>query len=563
MRRRTAPLTQLTRLLPIGRSSTRLLAVLLLALAGVVLTAAPASASPRHLPALTPAANDGLTRALHAGRLTKAEYALERVRALRNPSRARQLFGDVDQVDGRAATQLLRDLAARMNGLSPSKRTLAERLLARPTSSRDPFRKYRYPAKHTCERRMCFFWVTRGADAPSLRDGNRNHVPDWVDSTRKIFAHVWSTEIGSYGYRAPRSDITSRNHGPNKKLDIYIADLGSMGLYGYCTSDDPATSRRTYASAYCVVDDDFSRRQFRSGAYGLNAMKVTAAHEFFHAVQYGYDWLEDTWLMEGSAAWIEDEVYDSINDNIQYLSRSPISATRFWHPLDYYNPNNSSADSLFKYGAWIYFRFMSERYGRPVMKAVWRRADSIPGAPDDYSIKAVSNVLATHGVTLADFFADFGATNLLPAIPGAYQEGGSYPTIVPSATQLVGPGGLPRSPGIGMPHLSNDYYSFVPSGVSTSSILTLDVELPGPETSPRAQAVVQGSDGSVSRLPAVQDVVPGHWKIIVPNFGLASRVTLVLTNGSARYTCWQRKIYSCQGTPLDDNVSDFYTATIS
>jgi hypothetical protein len=28
---------------------------------------------------------------------------------------------------------------------------------------------------------------------------------------------------------------------------------------------------------------------------------VTAAHEFFHAIQYGYDVSEDPWLMESTA----------------------------------------------------------------------------------------------------------------------------------------------------------------------------------------------------------------------------------------------------------------------
>ena len=55
----------------------------------------------------------------------------------------------------------------------------------------------------------------------------------------------------------------------------------------------------------------------------------------------------------------------------------------------------------------------------------------------------------------------------------------------------------------------------------------------------------------------------GHWIITVPNFGEASRVTLVLTNASARYTCWRGKVYSCQGTPVDDNTVFFYTATVS
>ena len=38
----------------------------------------------------------------------------------------------------------------------------------------------------------------------------------------------------------------------------------------------------------------------------------------------------------------------------------------------------------------------------------------------------------------------------------------------------------------------------------------------------------------------------------MPNFGSASKVTLVLTNASTRYNCWIGDVYSCRGTPLDD-----------
>ena len=48
-------------------------------------------------------------------------------------------------------------------------------------------------------------------------------------------------------------------------------------------------------------------------------LQVTAAHEFFHSVQYSYDVREDAWIMEATAAWAEDEIYPKVNDNIQYL----------------------------------------------------------------------------------------------------------------------------------------------------------------------------------------------------------------------------------------------------
>ena len=148
--------------------------------------------------------------------------------------------------------------------------------------------KYRTKSKSRCYTHICIHWVTSGEDKPPLADGrDRDKLPEWVETNGKTAENVWRREVTRGGYRAPRSDLSSTNHGPNKKLDIYLANIGDSGLYGYCTSDDPAYGRRRAISAYCVIDDDFYRREF--GAKPANVMGVTLAHEFFHAVQYSYD----------------------------------------------------------------------------------------------------------------------------------------------------------------------------------------------------------------------------------------------------------------------------------
>ena len=125
-------------------------------------------------------------------------------------------------------------------------------------------------------------------------------------------------------------------------------DVGADGLYGYCATDDPGASavgaaQKREVSAYCVVDDDFDPAQYPA-ATGEQALAVTAAHEFFHAVQFGYDWREDLWFMEGTAAWVEDEVYDDVNENVLYL----LKASALRHPAV---PVDLSA-SGFQYGSW-------------------------------------------------------------------------------------------------------------------------------------------------------------------------------------------------------------------
>jgi hypothetical protein len=529
-------------------SSRRLRVLVPLAVVAVLATAGTAQAAERRAPAGAPA--DGITRALLSGELTRAEYALERALALVRPERARRLFGEVAPVDPRGGTPIFRELAARTSELPPAQRRLAQRLLARPTSPSDPFVRYGSRAFKTCNPRMCFWWVQKTRDAPTLLDTNRNGLPDWIDKTRTAFDKVWATEVGAFNYRRPRSDLSSRYHGPNRKLDVYIADLGALGLYGYCTTDDPRRSSRRYVSAYCVVDDDFSRKQFQVGAYGVAALRVTAAHEFFHAVQFAYDWKEDLWLMEGSAAWIEDEVYDGINDNRQYLDFSPIGQSTFWHALDWYHPNPANVLSLQKYGAWIFFRYLSERYTREIVRTIWRRADAIPGTPNDYSMKAAVNAVALQGDDLHDVFADFGAANIYPDT--SYSEGSAYPTPQPTISLALGTGNSPLSSGsIPMDHMSNDYYRFRPA-TGTLTTLTFAISLPAPVTNPRARALVEAMDGTVTTVPAVLNGVTGQWDIVVNGFGAVKHVTLVLTNASTRYSCRQGTVLSCRGIPLDD-----------
>ena len=120
---------------------------------------------------------------------------------------------------------------------------------------------------------------------------------------------------------------TSADHGPNDELDVYLADVGAIGLSGYVATDDPRADDDTYQyrdySAYVVVDDDFSVAQLGASG-GPGGLRATAAHEFFHAVQFAYDSSEDDWLTEGTAVWMEERVADDVDANRRWLRSSPL-----------------------------------------------------------------------------------------------------------------------------------------------------------------------------------------------------------------------------------------------
>ncbi len=83
---------------------------------------------------------------------------------------------------------------------------------------------------------------------------------------------------------------------------------------------------------YLVIDNDYSDAQFPryDGAYAV-PVQVTAAHEFNHVLQYVYDTYQDTWMLESTATWAEEKVFDDANDYRFYLSSWADRARRTAH----------------------------------------------------------------------------------------------------------------------------------------------------------------------------------------------------------------------------------------
>jgi hypothetical protein len=212
---------------------------------------------------------------------------------LADAARVAAAYGPIAHSSG-DATMILRDLAVRLDDLTPSDRRAAHAILGRPTDVDDPQNDaWTVPEaalSPDCGPDICIHWASgTGGDAPSSADTTpANGIPDYVDQALAIAENVWNREIDTMGYRAPLSDATSTDHGPDGRLDIYLNNLGPQGLYGYCTSDDPGLDTGALtASAYCVVDNNYTERIFRNHT-PLQNLEVTLAHEFFHAVQFSY-----------------------------------------------------------------------------------------------------------------------------------------------------------------------------------------------------------------------------------------------------------------------------------
>jgi hypothetical protein len=363
---------------------------------------------------------------------------LSRARAIKVLRRAQALIDERRPAAGDLTRTLMR-LVRVYSSLDPAGRRAADRLLSRPTNRNDPegnaWRAPEARSSPACSPNFCVHWVRRTGDAPRLADANGladgDGIPDYVEATQLVAEKVFAVENGRLRWREPRSD--RRRGGRRGKTDIYLSDLGT-GFFGYAAPDLGQTTRqhrfRRSLHAYLVIDDDFRPAQF-PGRSPLAYLRVTLAHEYNHVLQFSYDALQDLWLAESTATWMEDQVFDSVNDYLRYLKRW---ARRISVPI--------TAASVRVYGSAVWNTWLQRRYGRDLIRRVWARAKR--SRPAGFSVAAYGGAIRRAGRSgfnrdFARFARDLSEWRTARIFP----EGRRYPDL-PRRDRLAYGGGLTR-----------------------------------------------------------------------------------------------------------------------
>jgi Family of unknown function (DUF6055) len=297
--------------------------------------------------------------------------------------------------------------------------------LARPTDRPDPAR-HSYsvpeaPRSPACAGHFCVHWVAEGIDAPDLSDENGtadgDGIPDYVERVLQVGAHVYAVENGRLGWREPRSD--GRRGGHRAKTDVYLKELGRL-LFGYAAPDRGQAPkgrllpRRMHG--YLVLDNDYDPLQY-PGTKPQAALEVTFAHEYCHILQMGYDAYQDAWMAESTAVWMEDQVYDRIDDYLRYVRR--------WIQL-YNTP--LTANSIREYGATVWNEWLVRRYGRGIVRDAWSRA--LHTRPGGFSVATYDAAIrAAGGSELSRDFARFTRDVAEWRTGAHFREGNRYPDV--------------------------------------------------------------------------------------------------------------------------------------
>jgi hypothetical protein len=235
----------------------------------------------------------------------------------------------------------------------------------------------------------------------------------FVTRAAEIFDEVYEFQVNDLGYPPPPLDFGV--DGP--EYDVYMYNYGD---YGATTAERPVpeTGWDDYTS-WIEIDNDFQHTYTN----GEDALKVTAAHEFFHMIQIGYrsyhltSKLNSIFLYEACAAWMEDVVYDEINDYYQYLENFYSNPDEPFHLFD----------GEHEYGLSVFFHMLEQKYDLDIVKAIWSEFK------DHDVLTAIENAVQSYQTTFSKELADFTVWNCFTGKNAEhfsyYEEAKNYPEI--------------------------------------------------------------------------------------------------------------------------------------
>jgi len=234
------------------------------------------------------------------------------------------------------------------------------------------------------DQRFKVHYTRVGDSAVILTDNNGNSIPDYVEATAVILDSVHHNIVGVLGYPAPPRDDFYAGGG-DSLYDVYLLDIGA-GAYGYTQPEELTGPESMWATSFMALDRNYDGLPDYAGR-PLDAIRVTAAHEYFHAVQFALDYFEGTvylqptdtvvarYWMEMSSVWMEEKLYDDINDYYNYLPYF------FADPRLSLQQFNSYYD-LQPYANGICPIFLEQYYDDTLIYAIWKGCEELGPGPD-------------------------------------------------------------------------------------------------------------------------------------------------------------------------------------
>jgi len=376
-----------------------------------------------------------------SGRLTYETALLYKVRALRFPERLPEPFRTAAYaIPIKCGTPVMMEAMNAAPSLSTAFRAEVEEASTRPPTD---------SVYATASGHFLIHYDLDSVNKVPATDADSSGHPDFIEMLALYLDSCWSYEVDYLGWRMPPDDGVAGGDG---RYDVYPTSIGLV--YGFTIQDQPGPEPWSDYTSYILLNKSFMGFPPNDDPEGDQAgtMKATCAHEFNHACQFADNALQqhvaESWFQELSATWIEDVVYDTVNDNYYFLDD--------FFPF----PQLTLFDGgQHKYGAFVFGKFIEESLDTNVIRSAW---DKMRWSGASVSL---DTALMDKGSSFAATYRTFAGWNYFTDTRNLglhYSEADRYPLVPITRTESVYPLG-PKS-GATIQAMAADYVEFLPDG---------------------------------------------------------------------------------------------------
>lgn len=295
----------------------------------------------------------------------------------------------------------------------------------------------------------------------------------------------WTVQVEQMGWRAPPEDGGTGGVGvnPDVELDVYL-DPAQNG--GVTVPDGTGPETWDDAASFIIIEA------------GVPAIQTFLAHELNHSLQYAYDVYEGDMFYEATAVWMEDQVFDGVDDYAFYIGDFQSQPQR---TLSF-----ATFDGYYMYGAAVFVHYLAGFGGDGhLVEPMWEGLKQSGGTNTvDFYDSIVTEMTSLGFTDMESVYADFAGIRFLTGThaDGSMDEGLNGDSVAVLATMDLASleNGTATSPPMG---LGANYLVVTTAGAEPDDTLTLTVH--GDDDGPWAITVIRRPASGVALTEIVRD----------------------------------------------------------
>lgn len=347
-----------------------------------------------------------IDKAYIKGEISRGDKVFYEMQAVLYPQQLPAEFQSNIVMPVRSGTPYINNVLDNWNLLDSDQQAAATAYFNRP-----PAHKYHISPDSS----FMIHYDTSGSNTVPPEDLDSNGVPDYVDRIALYADSSCRFYHDGLGYLPPPSDT-------DDYYDIYVRFTGLT--YGSTYKEAAGDSSWDDFMSYMEIHNTMSIASENDDpeSDSIGALKITCAHEYYHATQMAYAFRTgpDMWWTEGTAVFMEDVVFDVVNDNYIFLPYF------FNYPDTFLIDTSVYGASWHDYSTFVWPTYLAEKYGIDIVRHIWEYMRFYATLP------SMDSALTPNGTDFTSSLQEFTVWNYFTGDQynsDYYVEGASYPLV--------------------------------------------------------------------------------------------------------------------------------------